>query len=116
MRVDEFSEGYYITEAYIEIGTNTPTVNDYDYRELQYEVHEAGSRVQGIVVELENVFLPIEPSQDVPTDVLSIPEGTLEKLRITNPPARRELMIPKPWFYKYLMGFKSDETNNYKAR
>lgn len=116
MKVEELGSGYYITEAYVETGTNIPTVNDYDYRELQYEVHKAGSDEQSIIVQLDNVFFEIEPSESVPTDVLYLPESALEKTHIKNPPTRRGLMIPKPWFYKYLREPEYDETNNYKAR
>lgn len=102
MRVEELSSGYYITELYIEPGEEQPRVNDHNYRDLQYEVHHAGSDEQGIVFQVDGTIFPVEPSRDIPTEVLTLPEELMEHTRVKNPPARRGIMVPKPWFMKFL--------------
>lgn len=102
MRVEEFSTGYYVAEMYVESGGDVPRVNDEDYRELQYEVHEAGSGEQDIVFQLDEQLFVVEPSRDIPTDVVALPEGIIENTFIKHPPALRQLRVPKPWFFEFL--------------
>lgn len=102
MRVEVFSTEYYMTEMYVEEGEGRPRVNDQDYRDLQYEVHEAGVDEQGIVMQMDEIYFEVEPSRNTPTHVLELPQEALDNTRIRNPPARRRVMLPRPQFYRFL--------------
>lgn len=102
MRIEELSSGYYITECYVEPGEEKPQVNDHDYRELQYEVHEAGSDEQYIMFQMDGTFFEVEPATNIPNETLALPEEILELTKVKHPPARRGIMVPKPWMFKFL--------------
>lgn len=104
MRIERLSSGYYLTELYVEAGGEAPQINDYNYRDLQFEVHHAGDADREIVFQVDGTFIPVEPSENVPIDVVELPKVALEKLQVKNPPARREIMIPEGWMLQFLRG------------
>lgn len=102
MVLEEFSTSYYLTELYVEMGKENAKVNDQYYRDLQYEIHHTGSVEQEILFQLDGVFFAVEPSRNIPTGVIELPNELIENTSIKNPPTLRGLMLPKPWFYQFL--------------
>lgn len=102
MLVEEFSSGYYLTQAYVEPGSPRPQINDESYRDLQHELFPPGKHEDAILFQLDNKIFNIEPSRKVPSGVFEVPETELEGTRIRNPPSQREIMVPKPWMIEFL--------------
>lgn len=102
MRVEPLSSGYYLTELYVETGVDAPRINDHNYRELQQTVHRPGSEEWDIIFHVDSAYFTVEPSRSIPVDTVALPEEAIEMLRVANPPSLKEILIPKPWLFRYL--------------
>lgn len=106
MIVDQFSNGYYITEAYVEPSTkDSATVNDQDYRDIQREMYDPGEDNRGIIFRVRQAHIEVMPDRGTPSDVLELPKELIEAIPLYNPPTHEAVLVPKPWLYSFLRNY-----------
>lgn len=103
MLVEEFNNGYYLTEVYVEpTKGNIAVVNEENYRDIQYELYPAGEHGKEIMFKIEEEYVSVEPDRGAPNRTLQLPNTLIDDLRVRNPPKRKQVLIPKPWMVRFL--------------
>jgi len=95
-----FSRGYYLGRLYVEPhdGEHAAMQSDQHERvnEQLYATGDGLARTDHpLVMKLETAHLRVHGSEDVPADTLAVPRGLLERTRVENPPALREVLLAK---------------------
>lgn len=97
---ESFSSGYYLGQFYVEPFEG-------DVASIQQEQHEAANRQlyaegEGIervdhplVMKVDETHFPVLGAEEVPADTLAIPEELLNRTRVDDPPALREVLLAK---------------------
>ncbi len=97
---EEFSGGYYLGRLFVE-------PHDGDRAVMQRSQHERANRQlyasedgidrldHPLVMKLDETHFPVHGAADVPSGTLALPTPILEQMRVTDPPALKEVLLAK---------------------
>lgn len=97
---EEFSRGYYLGQFYVE-----PYAGDYavihrnDHKKANERVYATGKGIERLdnplVMKLDKNHFPVLGADDIPVKTLAVPESLLDRTRIRDPPALKEVLLAK---------------------
>lgn len=97
---EEFSRGYYLGQFYVE-----PHAGEYavihrtDHKKANEQVYATGTGIERldnpVVMKLDEKHFPVLGADDIPAQTLAVPEDLLERTRIRDPPALKEVLLAK---------------------
>ncbi len=96
----EFSEGYYLGQLYVEPHDGEKALLHEEYHERANEhVFVGRDGVERLdyplVMKLDTAHFPVHAGTDVPSATLAVPDAVLEHARIEDPPALKQVLLAK---------------------
>lgn len=107
---EPFSSGYYLGRLYVEPTDGArPAIQRTQHERVNESLYATGEGVERLdaplVMKLGQTYLAVHGSDEVPEGTLAVPERTLERIHIDNPPTVSEVLLAKAEHAARLVSF-----------